>query len=103
MIHTFFYIFKNTSDHLPVLAKLEINLTCPCLNDISKMMNKSINGKLCYSNLRMNFNFSEAIDEMNLQIKTPLRLRILGFSFINKHPSETNQILIEVIIKIIIS
>jgi len=59
-------------------------------------MNKSIIGKLCYSNIKINFNFSEAIDEMNLQIKVPLRLRVQGFSFINKHPSETNQIIIEV-------
>ena len=66
------------------------------MNNESKIMNKSIIGKLCYSNIKINFNFSEAIDEMNLQIKVPLRLRVQGFSFINKHPSETNQILIEV-------
>lgn len=81
------------------MAKFSIHLTCPSLNDISKTINKSIVGKLCYSNIRMNFNFSEAIDEMSLQIKVPLTIKMQGFSFINKHPSETNQILIEVLNK----
>ncbi len=36
------------------------------------------------------------MDELGSQIKVPLRVRIQGFSFINKHPSDTNQILIEV-------
>lgn len=46
----------------------------------------------------MNLNFLEAIDEIELKVKFPLRVRIQGYSFLNKHPSETNQLIIEVFI-----
>ena len=82
---------------MPVLARFSISLTCPFLEDINKTMNKSILGKLCYKNIKMNLDFSEAIDEIEIKIKLPIRIKIQAFCFLNKYPSETNQIIIEVI------
>ena len=44
----------------------------------------------------MNFDFSEAIDEIEIKIKLPLRIKMQAFCFLNKNPSETTPIIIEV-------
>jgi len=93
------FFFKNFSDHLPVLARFSISLTPPLLNDINKTMNKSIVGKLTYKKLKLNLNFTEAIDEIDLKIKFPVKIKLQAYSFLNKYPSETNQITVEVFLK----
>ena len=60
-------------------------------------MNKNLQGKLFYHNISANFVFSEAIDELGVDLKVPLRIKLKIFSFLNKNPTETNQIVIEVI------
>jgi hypothetical protein len=80
-----------------VLGRFSINLSYPILNDIDKTMNKNIIGRLNYKSLKLNFNFMEAVDEIELKVKFPLRIKIQGYSFLNKYPSETNALIIEVI------
>jgi len=66
------------------------------LNDINKTIKKSLLGKFVYKNIKMNLNFLDAIEETEIKVKFPLRIRIQGYSFLNKNPSETNHLIIEV-------
>lgn len=86
---------------MPVLAKFSVNLTCPTFTDAAKILSKNISGRFCYKNIRINLDFTEVIEELELKIKLPLRLKIQAFSFLNKYPSETQGIVIEVIFYLI--
>jgi hypothetical protein len=62
--------------------------------------NKNINlsGCFIYKNIRINMNFLDIIEELEIKIRFPLRLKIQAYCFLNKSPTESQGIVIEVLI-----
>ena len=79
-----------------MLAKFYLNLTLPAISEVTKLMSKNISGRFFYKNIRLNINFTEANEELDIKIRVPLRLKIQKFSFLNKNPCETQNVIIEV-------
>ena len=73
------------------MGKFSIYLTIPCFNDVEKIINKSLNGSIIYTNIKIKYNFTEAFCEMGLDEKYPMKLKILAYYFLNKNPAETKS------------
>jgi len=82
---------------LPVLGKFSIYLTIPRFNEIEKIMTKSLTGKIIYSKIKLEYDFTEAFSEMNFEEKYPMKIKILAYHFLNKIPAETKTKEIKVI------
>ncbi len=74
---------------MPVLGKFSIYLTIPRFNEIEKIMNRSLTGKITYSNIKIVYDFVEAFSEMSLEEKYPMKIKIQSYYFLNKSPAET--------------
>lgn len=74
---------------MPVLGKFSIYLTIPRLNEIEKILTKSLTGKITYSNIKIEYDFAEAFSEMSLEEKYPMKIKIQAYHFLNKSPAET--------------
>jgi hypothetical protein len=88
--------YYNCSDHLPVLAKFSIYLTLPSFEDIEKSLNQSVLGKLIYKNVKINYDFTDAFCELELEPKFPMKLKLSASFFINKKVVDSKSIDIKV-------
>ena len=79
-----------------MLAKFCLNLTYPEISDVDKLMAKNISGRFCYKNISLNLDFAEIAEELDIKIRKPLRVKIQAFSFMNKNPCETQNLIIDV-------
>lgn len=84
------------SDHLPVLAKFSIYLTIPSFDDVEKTLNQNVVGKIVFNNFLLNYNFTEAFAELEVEPKFPFKLKLSAHYFINKNGAESKTVEIKV-------
>jgi hypothetical protein len=58
----------------------------------------NFSGSFLYKNIRVKMEFLEIIEELDIKIRFPLRLKIQAYCFLNKNPTESQGIIIEVFI-----
>jgi hypothetical protein len=81
---------------LPVLGKFSIYLTIPSFDDIEKTMEQNVPGKFVFSNISVNYDFTDAFSELELEPKFPIKLKMGAHYFINKHVSDSSFLEVKV-------
>lgn len=82
----------NLSDHLPVISKSSIFLTTPIIEDIDKLMDQKIQGKFCFSNITVDYNFTEGLSEIDEQLTLPVKVKLYIYYFNNDKKNESKSI-----------
>lgn len=65
-------------------------------------MSQSSSGKVTYHKMWIDYDFVEAFNEIGIEEKYPMKIKVLAYYFLNKNPAETNSIEITVIIILLI-
>jgi len=76
---------------LPVLGKFCIYLTLPSFDDVDKTLNQNVAGKFIYSNLGLSYDFTEALSELDIEPKFPLKIKLSTHLFINKISADSKS------------
>lgn len=85
----------NLSDHLPVLSKSTTYLTIPTYEDLSKLMDQKIQGTFCFSNINLDYSFTEGLSELDEKIVLPVKIKLIIYYFTNQKKSESKSITIK--------
>lgn len=95
----FYDSIKNVkhSDHMPVLGKFSIYLTIPSFDDIEKTLNQNVAGQFVYTNLCLNYDFTEVFSELEIEPKFPFKLKLSSHYFLHKQNADTKYIEIKVL------
>ena len=75
----------NLSDHLPVLSRMNIYLTVPTIEDVSKLLESKVSGKFCFSDIQVNYDFTEGLSELDIKLSLPAKVRLSIYYFVNEN------------------
>lgn len=78
------------------MTKISIYLTTPVLEDIKATLSQQVIGKFIFNKLLLNYNFTDAFNELEIEPKFPFKLKLNAFFFTNKHQSESKAVEITV-------
>jgi hypothetical protein len=67
-------------------------LTTPTFDDIEKSMVRNVAGRLIFTNIKVEYDFTDCFSELEFEPKFPLRLKLSSYYFINKNISDSQYI-----------
>jgi len=74
-------------------------MTIPSFEDVDKiLLDQNLNARFIYNNIQVQYNFTEAFSELDVEPKFPFKMKLTGHYFINKQSSESKTIEIKVIL-----
>ena len=85
-----------------MLSKSTLFLTTPNIEDLDKLMEQKIQGTFCFSNITVDYNFTEGLSELDLELSLPVKTKLIVYYFINDKKSESKSLTLKVIILILI-
>lgn len=71
-------------------------MTVPAVEDIGKLMEQKIKGTFCFSDIQVNYNFTEGLSELDVSLVLPAKVKLTIYYFVNEKKTESKFQILEV-------
>lgn len=79
-----------------MLNKSVLYLTIPLIDDVEKLVQQKLAGMFHFTNIIMQYDFTEGFSELELELSLPVRLKLSVHYFLNDTPAESKYVVIKV-------
>lgn len=68
----------------------------PIIEEIDKLMEQKVQGTICFSNIQVDYNFTEGLSELEVDLALPVKIKLSVHFFTNDKKSESKSLSLKV-------